>query len=163
MDDSQYYRPFATAPTREEIHAVMLALVDIEPTKHLHVSLDAQDVLARLVSVNADMLAALQAGERAAPRTARRGPFDERLMCHVNNLHYDFAAQSGTLLLPRMAVTDMTGTVNLFRAIDPGVRLIYTVSDEGEWTVYRREGDRWRAIDNITTGEAITIDETTTA
>jgi len=77
------------------------------------------------------------------------GKWDERLVCRVQHLSYDFRTRTGELHFPECNCCDMGGAVALFRAIDPDVRLIRTfaggrpdtvyrfnVGDSGEWSAF---------------------------
>jgi len=82
--------------------------------------------------------------------------FDERLKCYINSLSYDFKTQTGTLYLSRGGCCDMTGCINLFRAIDPLVTKILTYSGDEEDTFYRVSDLKWLACrpeDGVTVGD----------
>jgi hypothetical protein len=64
----------------------------------------------------------------------------------VRRLAYDFGIRTGTLALAPWSCTDMGGTIRLFEAIDPHVRLIDTVGTPAEYsTSYRRTAAGWEA------------------
>ncbi len=69
-----------------------------------------------------------------------KGPWDERLKCHVVSLTYDFRSQTGQVYLLDGDCCDMTGCVALFQGIDPKVTAIDTYSGDKADTVYRKEG-----------------------
>ena len=68
------------------------------------------------------------------------GKYDERLMCNVQKLAYDFCTQTGRLDFPEGDCCDMSGAIALFTAIDPGVRQIETFAGGKPDTVYQRDG-----------------------
>lgn len=72
--------------------------------------------------------------------------YDERLMCEVVSLVYDFRRRTGELYLPDANCCDMTGCVELFEAIDPKVVAIDTRSGDRADTAYRKEGAEWKAF-----------------
>lgn len=80
--------------------------------------------------------------------TQPRGVFHAGLFTSVRRIEYDFEQNAGFLHLPMGAFCDMSGCVNLFRRIDPGVLVIYTFSGPISSTTYLldREPDKWRAI-----------------
>lgn len=71
--------------------------------------------------------------------------YDERLMCEVISLSYDFGTQTAELYLPATNCCDMTGCVELFEAIDPKVVAINTHSGDRIDTAYRKAGAEWKA------------------
>lgn len=80
---------------------------------------------------------------RRQPRP-RRG-LDERLLCEVVSLDYDFREHTGRLYMPEFNCCDMTGCLGVFRGIDPEVALIQTYSGDRPDTIYRRKGTEWTA------------------
>jgi len=73
--------------------------------------------------------------------------FLTELDCRVRNLAYDFESRTGRLDMPPVCCCDMSGCINLFRAIDPDVRRIETYSGGLRDTFYERNGeDQWRAL-----------------
>jgi hypothetical protein len=82
----------------------------------------------------------------AKPRDSKRdGKWDERLICHVQQLTYDFCTQTGKLDLPAANCCDMTGAIKLFTAIDPDVQAIETFAGGEPDTVYSRNRGEWTA------------------
>jgi hypothetical protein len=77
---------------------------------------------------------------------SRRGVLDERLMCHVTSLAYDFLGHSGQLYLLDGDCCDMRGCVALFEEIDPKVTSISTYAGDKTDTLYRKEGKKWHAL-----------------
>lgn len=75
-----------------------------------------------------------------------RAPWDERLMCDVVSLSYDFRSHTGQLYLPDGSCCDMRGCVALFEAIDPKVTAINTHSGDKADTAYRKKGTEWKAL-----------------
>jgi len=71
--------------------------------------------------------------------------FDERLMCSVVSLEYDFTIKRGRLFMPDMTNTDMGGCIKLFEGIDKRVKRIETFAGADPDTTYRRRGDKWTA------------------
>jgi hypothetical protein len=74
-----------------------------------------------------------------------RTSWDERLMCGVVSLAYDFCRRTGQLYLPDGHCCDMTGCITLFQAIDPDVTAINTYSSDKADTAYRKKGTEWKA------------------
>lgn len=72
--------------------------------------------------------------------------YDERLMCEVVSLSYDFRTRTGELYLPDSNCCDMTGCLELFEAIDPSVVAIETRSGNRADTAYRKVGVDWKAF-----------------
>jgi hypothetical protein len=75
-----------------------------------------------------------------------RDVFDERLMCHVVSLAYDFRSHTGKVYLADGECCDMSGCVALFERIDPKVTAVETFSGDRADTVYRKAGKEWNAI-----------------
>jgi len=75
-----------------------------------------------------------------------KSPQDERLMCRVNNLTYDFQTHSGELFLPESNCCDMTGCKALFESIDSQVIEIKTHAGNDPDVVYRKTNDGWKAL-----------------
>jgi hypothetical protein len=73
--------------------------------------------------------------------------FDHRLLCYVKRLTYEFNTRTGRLDMPEHNCCDMTGAIALFQAIDPKVRFIETFAGGVSDTSYRRQGDKWEAVD----------------
>jgi len=73
-------------------------------------------------------------------------PQDERLMCRVNNLTYNFLTHSGELFLPEFNCCDMTGCRTLFESIDAQVTEIRTYAGNERDTMYRKVDDEWKAF-----------------
>ncbi|MGA0615619.1 hypothetical protein [Paracoccus sp. KR1-242] len=75
--------------------------------------------------------------------------FEPRLQCYVSELRYDWNTRRGVLHMPEEGdCTDMKACINLFRAIDPEVKLIETFGGGVPDTVYHRKRDRWSATHN---------------
>jgi hypothetical protein len=69
-------------------------------------------------------------------------------MCQVDRLAYDFGTRAGAIYFPDGDCCDMGGCLALFRAIDPGVRLIQTYSGPRTDIRYVKDGHHdWRAYD----------------
>src|SRR4051812_22756115 len=69
--------------------------------------------------------------------------WDDRLMCGVESLSYDFAARAGTIRFPRGDCCDFRGCLRLFEGIDPGVVAIDTWSGDRPDTIYHKRGGEW--------------------
>lgn len=63
--------------------------------------------------------------ERDAKRF-QHGVYREDLVCHMVGLEYNAAHRIGLLWLAPHTCTDMYGAIDLFKAIDPNVGLIFT-------------------------------------
>ena len=64
---------------------------------------------------------------------------------NVIKLEYDFANRVGTLYMPELCCTDMTGTIALFKRIDPEVEEIHTISGEKPDVIYVGKKNQWYA------------------
>jgi hypothetical protein len=67
------------------------------------------------------------------------------LGCAPLELHYDFAAATGALIMADGHCCNMEGCVELFTAIDARVGVIVTFSGLEKDTVYMRHGQGWQA------------------
>lgn len=65
-------------------------------------------------------------------------------MCSAIAMTYDFETRTGSLLVPRLHCTDMTGCVELFTRIDPNVEMI-TVDSGDDVVRYSLTQHGWRA------------------
>jgi hypothetical protein len=74
------------------------------------------------------------------------GTWDNRLMCNVVSLAYDFTKHTGQIHLLAGDFCDMSGCVAVFEGIDPKVTAIDTFSGERVDTKYRKEGGGWIAF-----------------
>ena len=74
------------------------------------------------------------------------GIWNDRLMCNVVSLTYDFRSHTGQLYLSDGDCCDMTGCVAIFEGIEPKVTAINTHSGDQSDTMYRKEGTEWRAL-----------------
>ena len=83
---------------------------------------------------------------RKPRRSKRDGIWDERLMCHLQQMAYDARTGVGRLDFPAGECCHMPAALDLFTAIDPHVQVIETFSGGEPDTVYRRDGDRWTAF-----------------
>ena len=63
--------------------------------------------------------------ERDAKRS-QHGVYREGLGCHMVGLEYNAAHRIGLLWLAPHTCTDMQGAIDLFKAIDPNVEIIFT-------------------------------------
>jgi hypothetical protein len=78
------------------------------------------------------------------PRHARRHRPD--LHSNVERLEYDFLAREGRLQLPTGCCVSMGPAIDLFRRLDPEVKLIRTFAGPVPDTLYRRHGrTEWEA------------------
>lgn len=75
-----------------------------------------------------------------------KAPWDDRLMCHVVSLAYDFRSHMGQVYMLDGNCCDMTGCLSLFQGIDPKVTAIETYSGDKADTVYRKEDEEWSAF-----------------
>ena len=75
----------------------------------------------------------------------KKTEWDERLMCGVERLSYDFATRKGVVVFPRGDCCDFRGCLRLFEAIDPGVVAIDTWSGDRPDTIYRKRGGTWES------------------
>jgi hypothetical protein len=80
-----------------------------------------------------------------ASRNQREGTWDDRLVCRVRWMTYDFRSRTGRLDFPAGDCCDMTGAVSIFTAIDPEVRAIETYAGGEPDVFYRRNGRGWSA------------------
>jgi hypothetical protein len=74
--------------------------------------------------------------------------FHEGVQCYVENVSYDFRTRTGRIDMPEGSHTDMTGAIDLIRAIDPEARRIETFADGKPDTTYVHadKRDHWQAI-----------------
>ncbi len=74
------------------------------------------------------------------------GVDDDRLMCAVQSLTYDFRSKTGHLRLEDGHCTDATGCIRFFEQIDPAVETVVTWSGTRRDTSYQRsERGDWTA------------------
>jgi hypothetical protein len=73
----------------------------------------------------------------------RRGAWREDLQTSVWSIEYDFIERRGTLRLPPLCCTDMSGCVRLFERIDPGVEAIDVTTPDEHVNTYRRLASGW--------------------
>ncbi len=78
--------------------------------------------------------------------TPRRDIWDDRLICNVVSLGYDFHTHTGKLYLREGDNCDMRGCVALFEGIDPNVTAINTYSGDQADMMYHKEGKEWNAL-----------------
>lgn len=74
------------------------------------------------------------------------GVFDDRLLCGVNSLHYDYHLKVGVLKLPGGHACDMRGCLSIFEGIDKAVAVIVTFAGDERDTVYLLRDDGWKAF-----------------
>lgn len=74
-----------------------------------------------------------------------RSKHDNRLVCGVRELTYDFRTRVGRLHLPDLECCDMAGCLEIFTHIDPDVTRIETFSGRRPDTVYQRVDGTWTA------------------
>lgn len=72
--------------------------------------------------------------------------WDERLMCRVLSLTYDFRSQTGRLHMADGDCCDMEGCVALFQGIDPQATTIKTFSGSIPDMIYHKHGGDWSAL-----------------
>jgi hypothetical protein len=69
-----------------------------------------------------------------------------KLQCEIVGLQYDFKAKTGLLYMGENSCCDMGGCLDLFKAIDKGVRIILTYSGSAQDTSYYKLNDKeWSA------------------
>jgi hypothetical protein len=72
---------------------------------------------------------------------------DERLMCHVRQLQYDFERKEGRLFMEAGHCCDCPACIDLFKSIDPEVSHIQTFSGRETDTRYVRDNEgNWAAF-----------------
>jgi hypothetical protein len=71
--------------------------------------------------------------------------FRDDVQCFVRSLEYDFRSKSGVLRLEDASCTDMSGCINLFKKIDPGVVRIMTIAEGRRDTGYVLVDGKWEA------------------
>jgi hypothetical protein len=91
----------------------------------------------------ADWSGAIEEHVMAKSRQRRDGKWDERLMCRVQQVAYDFRTQTARLDFPELNCCDMSGAIEMVTAIAPDVRVIETYAGGKPDTVFRRNGDDW--------------------
>ena len=69
-----------------------------------------------------------------------------QLQCNVSSVFYDFETRTGTLVMDSGACCDMSGCIEYFKAIDPKVTRINTVSGTEIDTSYVIHAGSWRAL-----------------
>ncbi len=75
---------------------------------------------------------------------------DERLMCSVVSLKYDFHNHCGQLHLQEGHCCDMSGCLSLFKGIDSEVVAVLTFSGDEPDTAYcKRPNGEWVAMRNL--------------
>ena len=67
------------------------------------------------------------------------GLFLRKLQCRVLHIHYDFSKRRGFAAVFTNHEVDMTGTIEFFTAIDPGVTQIIVMSGKKLMQVYSRD------------------------
>lgn len=97
-----------------------------------------------LFNERCDRLANIQAGITPA-HDEPAAVWREDLKTSVTKLAYDFAARTGTLSLPPLCCTDMTGAIALFQRIDPQVEQIETFAGGQRDTTYALVFGQWQA------------------
>jgi hypothetical protein len=70
---------------------------------------------------------------------------EDRLMCEVTSLAYDFRKKIGRLKMADGDCCDMSGCIAMFSAIDREVSRIETYSGVRKDTLYVRSGTVWSA------------------
>ncbi len=72
--------------------------------------------------------------------------WDDRVMCGILGLRYDFVQHRGELNLSPGECCDMQGCINMFLRIDPDVDAIDTFSGGNLDTSYYNDGRKWHAV-----------------
>jgi hypothetical protein len=71
------------------------------------------------------------------------GVWDKRTQCRISRIDYSFEEQAGTLFIPELNNTDMSGCIKLFKALDPKVRHIEVLKDGKPDIAYAYDGVEW--------------------
>ncbi|HEV2136558.1 MAG TPA: hypothetical protein VGR47_20230 [Terracidiphilus sp.] len=70
----------------------------------------------------------------------------KQLQCSVRRIEYDFETRTGIVFMPDGNCVDMSGTLELFSAIDPNVCAVRTFAGSKLDTCYKRITDnQWTA------------------
>jgi hypothetical protein len=69
----------------------------------------------------------------------------EELQTDICDMHYNFAKQTGQVVMPPGCCADMMGIIAFFQRIDPDVEQIRTFSGTKEDTTYFCTNGCWRA------------------
>lgn len=76
--------------------------------------------------------------------------FDNRTMCEILSLDYDFETHSGNLYMGPSSATDMGGCIEIFTGIDPKVQEIKTWrtmnTEKVKDTFYVKKNSDWHAV-----------------
>ena len=78
--------------------------------------------------------------------TAPEAVWDEKLMCYVISLDYNFCAREGQLFMEAGDCCDTSSCISQFESIDPNVKSIQTYSGKQKDAKYLKEGDDWKAV-----------------
>jgi len=79
----------------------------------------------------------------------KKAVYDHRVQCDVVRLSYDFPEHRGILYIPDGDATDQTGTVEMFKGLDPEVKTIQVVAGETLDIVYNYNAKtkEWEGFD----------------
>lgn len=72
--------------------------------------------------------------------------FHEEMKCEVGEIRYNFQKHSGFVSMPEASTTDMRGTIEFFKRIDPQVVHIFTFQNGNIDTQYVIHDGEWIAI-----------------
>ena len=94
-------------------------------------------------------MGSISAGDEKAmtrrPHEFHRGIKREDLVCRIIELRYNFEAHACQLFLPNHNCTDMTGAINLAKAIDPDVIIVETFEGGKAETAYIKLNGEWES------------------
>ena len=80
-------------------------------------------------------------------RAAYLAELSRKAMCSVRGLIYDRASRTGRLYMTANHCCDMSGCLDIFKAIDPAVRHVKTFMGEDPDTQYHFD-ERWKDAGN---------------
>jgi hypothetical protein len=72
--------------------------------------------------------------------------YHPKTMCDVNNLKYDFDKKCGNIDIVDWHVTDLSGTVAVFNAIDENVEEITVTAGGKPDILYRKKNGIWDSL-----------------
>jgi hypothetical protein len=77
-------------------------------------------------------------------KTDDDAPFHPKLMCSICRMSYDWLTRTGELHFPEGSRCDMTGALELFKAIDSRVRAIRTFAGAKSDAIFFKRGKEWQ-------------------
>jgi hypothetical protein len=78
-------------------------------------------------------------------RGSRIGPFHPDLITWIGEIKYDFKERLGTIIAGGPVC--MSGSIELFEHIDPGVRIVLAFLNGKPDVMYRRKAGKWEVCD----------------